>query len=88
MFFQWYNHEHHHSGLALLTPANVHYGQTAEMLARRQEALIEAYRAHPERFVRGVPRPTEPPKAAWINPPKPENESDEAKSDQNTSARA
>ena len=26
-FFQWYHHEHHHVGLALMTPAAVHYGQ-------------------------------------------------------------
>jgi putative transposase len=25
-FFPWYNHEHYHSGIAMLTPAMVHYG--------------------------------------------------------------
>jgi hypothetical protein len=33
--------------------------------------LALAYSAHPERFVRGVPRPAAAPAAVWINPPKP-----------------
>jgi putative transposase len=70
-FFDWYNYEHYHSGLALLTPATVHYGQTAAVLAQRREILAAAYAQHPERFVRRAPRPAEPPVAVWINPPKP-----------------
>jgi len=68
-FFPWYNHEHHHSALGLLTPAQVHYGQTAVVLAQRQKVLHVAYAAHPERFVRHAPRPQVPPPAVWINPP-------------------
>ena len=70
-FFDWYNNDHYHSGLALLTPATVHYGQTAAVLAQRREILAAAYARHPERFVRRAPRPAEPPKAVWINPPEP-----------------
>jgi len=70
-FFDWYNNEHYHSGLALLTPATVHYGQTAAVLAQRREILAIAYAQHPERFVRRAPQPAEPPTAVWINPPKP-----------------
>jgi putative transposase len=70
-FFDWYNNEHYHSGLALLTPATVHYGETAAVLARRGEILAAAYAQHPERFVRRAPQPAEPPKAVWINPSKP-----------------
>jgi len=70
-FFDWYNNEHYHSGLALLTPATVHYGQTAAVLAQRREILAAAYAQHPERFVRRAPRPAEPPVAVWINAPKP-----------------
>jgi hypothetical protein len=69
-FFTWYNHEHHHSGLALLTPFDVHYGWTDQVLAKRQAVLQQAYQAHPERFVQGAPVPAKPPEAAWINPPK------------------
>ena len=70
-FFRWYNHEHYHSGLALLTPATVHYGQAEAVLKRRQETLQAAYAAHPERFVRGLPRPPSLPTAVWINEPSP-----------------
>ena len=70
-FFDWYNNEHYHSGLALLTPATVHYGQTAAVLARRRDVLAAAYEQHPERFVRRAPQPAQPPTAVWINPPIP-----------------
>jgi putative transposase len=68
-FFQWYNHEHHHSGLALLTPAVVHYGQAPAVLERRREVLHAAYLAHPERFVQGEPQPPALPTEVWINKP-------------------
>jgi putative transposase len=68
-FFAWYNHDHRHSGIALLTPAMVHGGQASRQLAERQRVLDGAYRAHPERFVRGRPVPPALPTAVWINPP-------------------
>lgn len=68
-FFDWYHNEHHHTGLALLTPADVHYGRGAVVLAKRHEILLQAYERHPERFVRGAPAPLELPQAVWINPP-------------------
>lgn len=68
-FFPWYNHEHHHSGLRLMTPATVHYGQARQLLASRQAVLDAAWRAHPERFVRHPPRHPSLPDAVWINPP-------------------
>lgn len=67
--FEWYNTEHHHSGIGLLTPAVVHAGRAEEVVAARQEVLRGAYERHPERFVRGVPRPAPLPTAVWINPP-------------------
>ena len=69
-FFAWYNLEHHHEGLALLTPHDVHYGLAAERLSQRARVLEAAYAAHPERFVRRPPTPALPPKAVWINEPK------------------
>jgi len=69
-FFDWYNNRHYHSGLALLTPTTVHHGNSATVIERRSAVLAAAYAAHPERFVRRVPRPAEPPTAVWINPPK------------------
>jgi putative transposase len=68
-FFQWYNHQHHHSGLGLMTPAMVHHGQAPHILAHRQVVLDAAYSAHPERFVRKPPRPPELPAQVWINKP-------------------
>jgi putative transposase len=68
-FFTWYNQQHHHTGLSLLTPADVHYGRAEEKLAHRQVVLQQAYQLHPERFVRGEPTPTELPDAVWINQP-------------------
>ena len=70
-FFGWYNLEHHHSALGLLTPEIVHFGRTGEVLAARQETLTAAWHAHPDRFVRQPPVPASPPGAVWINPPPP-----------------
>ena len=68
-FVQWYNHEHHHSGLGLMTPATVHYGDVAQVRAQRQRALDAAYAAHSERFMNGRPTAPEPPKEVWIHRP-------------------
>ena len=68
-FFAWYNEEHRHSGLELLTPAMVHYGEAPAVVERRQAVLDAAYQAHPERFVRQPPRSTAVPKEVWINKP-------------------
>ena len=68
-FFTWYNQEHHHTSLNLLTPADVHYGRAAEKLAQRQVVLQHAYAAHPERFVNGPPTTPKLATAVWINPP-------------------
>jgi len=70
-FFQWYNHDHHHNALGLMTPATVHYGQTQRVTDQRQQALQVAYAAHPERFVRGEPKPPSLPEEVWINRPQP-----------------
>jgi putative transposase len=70
-FFTWYNTEHRHGGIALLTPAMVHYGHAEGVRARRAEVLAAAYAAHPERFVRQPPQPPVLPSAVWINPPAP-----------------
>jgi putative transposase len=69
-FFTWYNQEHHHTALGLLTPADVHYERSAAILAQRQTVLQRAYAAHPERFVKGAPALPPLPAAVWINPPK------------------
>ena len=73
-FFPWYNTEHHHSGLGLLTPEVVHYQRAEEVRRLRQQTLDAAYAVHPERFVRKPPQSPAPPTEVWINPPpKPES---------------
>ena len=69
-FFPWYNNEHHHIALGLLTPAMVHFGQAPQIIAQRQATLTQAYARYPERFVQGVPLPPTLPEAVGINPPK------------------
>jgi putative transposase len=70
-FFHWYNQDHHHSGIGLLTPAMLHYGQAEAVTQQRQAVLQAAYCAHPERFVKGMPMPPAVPTQVWINPPPP-----------------
>ena len=68
-FFAWYNREHRHTGIGLLTPETLHTGSQACVYAGRQGTLAVAYAAHPERFVHQPPVPPRLPTAAWINPP-------------------
>jgi putative transposase len=78
-FFAWYNTEHHHSRLALLTPHDVHHGLVDERLSQRASVLAAAYAANPERFVRCPPAPHRPPATVWINPPKDPTTTEEAR---------
>ena len=75
-FFPWYNDDHRHSGIGMMTPAMVHYGLAPAIRENRQLVLDAAYAAHPDRFVRRPPTPLPLPKEVWIN--KPQN------SDENT----
>ncbi len=68
-FFRWYNEEHRHSGLGLLTPAMVHHGEAESILRQRRATLAVAYQHHPERFVRHAPKPPALPCEVWINKP-------------------
>ena len=70
VFFPWYNTEHHHAGLGLLTPADVHHGLAEQRVAARATVLATAYAALPERFPAGLPHPPARPVEVWINPPK------------------
>lgn len=68
-FFQWYNYEHYHSALNLMTPCSVHYGEHEQVRLQRQAVLQQAYLNHPERFVHGVPHISPLPEQVWINQP-------------------
>lgn len=66
---RWYNTQHHHSGIGLMTPEVVHYGRASELRQRREEVLRAAYATHPVRFVKGLPTPPQLPTTVWINKP-------------------
>ncbi len=68
-FFDWYNQDHHHLGIGLMTPNQVHYGQADELHATRQKTFDQAFSANPNRFVNKPPEPPRKPAAVWINPP-------------------
>lgn len=68
-FFHWYNHEHRHSGIAMLTPHAVHYGLADDQLAKRQQAMNAAFDKYPARFKYNAPTVAQLPTAVWINPP-------------------
>ena len=68
-FFTWYNSVHKHSGIALLTPEQVHYGQAQHILEHRAKVLGLAFKEHTKRFKGKVPKPFPLPEAAWINKP-------------------
>ena len=69
-FFAWYNEDHHHAGIGLMTPDQVHFGQAGILYAARQATLDAAFLSTPERFVLQQPKPPQIPTAVWINPPK------------------
>ena len=68
-FFDWYNRDHHHAGIGLMTPDQVHHGQADAVHAARQLVLDAAFSRNPERCVRDRPVPPGKPEAVWINPP-------------------
>lgn len=57
-----------HSGLAVLTPADVYHGRVDVMHRVRQAALDAYWLEHPERFVLGPPVSPRPPATVSINP--------------------
>ena len=69
-FFEWYNNDHHHSGIALHTAHSVHYGLAQAIQLARQQTLLVAHSVHRERFVNKPPALPLLPGAVWINPPK------------------
>jgi len=70
-FFKWYNTDHRHIALGLMTPEAVHFGQAEKLIQYRHQTLQQAYQRHPERFVKGLPQPLAPPATVWINKPEP-----------------
>ncbi len=53
-FVRWYNHEHKHSGLKFVTPAQRHHGQAQAVLARRASVYAAAKARNPLRWTGGT----------------------------------
>jgi putative transposase len=87
-FFPWYNTEHHHSGIGLQTPQDVHSGKAHLRYSERQNTLQNAFEAHPERFPNGPPKPPRLPTKVWINPPRPSETPTQAPPREPASARS
>jgi len=70
-FVAWYNECHHHAGIGMHTPSEVHHGRHHAVQARREAALATARTAHPERFgpTAGLPKILHLPDQVWINKP-------------------
>ncbi len=66
-FVQWYNHEHRHSAIQFVTPAERHRGDDEAILAKRQTVYEAAKRRNPERWS-GKTRNWEPAGEVWLNP--------------------
>lgn len=68
-YVPWYNNHHHHSGIALFTPNQVHDGSWRTTWTIRDSASQHYYNRHPERF-RRRPTTATPATTVGINMPK------------------
>lgn len=68
-FVHWYNHEHRHSGIRYVTPAQRHAGEDVAILAARREVYEQARQANPARWSRGI-RDWTPVGTVTLNPEK------------------
>ena len=66
-FTHWYNHEHRHSGIRYVTPAQRHAGQDARLLAERHALYQAARENNPRRWSRQT-RDWTPLGAVTLNP--------------------
>ena len=66
-FIRWYNHEHRHSRIRFVTPAERHRGQDRQILALRHELYERARSKNPERWS-GRTRNWEPIGTVLLNP--------------------
>jgi putative transposase len=66
-FVQWYNHEHRHSGIRYVTPAQRHVGQDRPLLEARHAVYQDARDRNPRRWSRQT-RNWTPVAAVTLNP--------------------
>jgi putative transposase len=67
LFVTWYNHQHRHSGIGFVAPAERHDGRDVAILAARRATYENARRRHPERWARHT-RPWKRPAVVRLNP--------------------
>jgi putative transposase len=70
-FFQWYNEEHRHSGIALLTPAVVHFGETQPSWPTARWCSMPLTERTPTASSGNRPNRLPLPSEVWINKPAP-----------------
>lgn len=66
-FVHWYNHDHRHSGIRFVSPAQRHAGQDRKILAARDALYRQARQANPKRWS-GKTRDWSPIGAVTLNP--------------------
>jgi transposase InsO family protein len=72
-FVDWYNHQHRHSGIRFVTPAQRHSGQAIAIARQRADVYERARQQHPRRWSRST-RCWRQPELVWINPPPPDSD--------------
>jgi putative transposase len=66
-FVGWYNHEHKHSGIRYVSPAQRHAREDRAILAKRHELYTQARAANPRRWARHT-RNWQPIEVVTLNP--------------------
>lgn len=66
-FVHWYNHEHLHSAIALVTPDDRHHGRDFAILRTRRNVYAAAQQRNPRRWTTS-PRAWERPSVVILNP--------------------
>jgi|LSQX01.3.fsa_nt_gb putative transposase len=69
-FVNWYNNDHHHSGLKFLTPSQRRNGTWKKVLSNRSKVYEAAKARHPERWNGRDTRDWTLPELVWLNPEK------------------
>ena len=67
-FVQWYNYQHRHSALKMVTPAQRHSGEDVQILAQRQALYESAKAKNPRRWIQNKIRDFTPTEGTTLNP--------------------
>ena len=67
-FVHWYNHEHLHSGIGMVSPAQRHDGTDVAVREARRVVTADAVKRHPLRWAGRAPRKWNAPAKVALNP--------------------